>query len=69
MFSGYTVLPDSKKTKLRSRNQEASPSARKNTSIVLVPCRAWKCVPTTISGGVDISEVSRCHLLRQMTSQ
>ena len=55
MFSGCTVLPDSKETKLGSSDQEASPSAGKNTRIVLVPCRTWKCVPTTISGGVDIS--------------
>ena len=31
--------------------------------------RAWKCFPTAISGGVDISEVRRCHLLWQMSSQ
>ena len=24
----------------------------------------WKCVPTPISGGVDISEVSECHSQR-----
>ena len=55
--------PDSKETKLGSRDQEASPSAGKNTGVVLVPCRAWKCVPTAISGGVDISKVPGCHLL------
>ena len=63
MFSGCTVLPDSKETELGSSNQEASPSAGKNTGIVLVPCRAWKCVPTAIS------EVPGCHLLWQMSSQ
>ena len=26
-------------------------------------------IPTAISGGVDISEVPGCHLLRQMSSQ
>ena len=31
--------------------------------------RAWKCVPTAISGGVDISEVPGCHLIRQISSQ
>ena len=56
--------PDSKDTELGSSNQEASPSAGKNIGIVLVPCRAWKCVPTAISGGVDISEIRGCHLLR-----
>ena len=54
---------DSKETKLGSSDQEASPSADKNTGIVLVPCRAWKCVSTAISGGVDISKVPGCHLL------
>ena len=63
------VSPDSKETELGSSDQEASPSAGKNTRIVLVPCRAWKCVPTAISGGVDISEVPGCHLLQQMSSQ
>ena len=60
VFSGCTVPPDIKETKLGSSNQEASPSAGKNTRIVLVP---WKCVPATISDGVDISEVTGCHLL------
>ena len=63
MFSGCTVLPDSEETKLESSNQEASPSARKNTGVVLVPCRTSKCDPTGISGGVDISKVPGCHLL------
>ena len=69
MFSGSTVPPDSKETKLGSSNQKAFPSAGKNTWILLVPCRTWKCVPTAISGGVDISKVPGCHLLRQMSSQ
>ena len=68
MFSGCAVPPDSKETKLGSRDREASPSAGKNTGIVLVPCRAWKCVPSAISGGVDILEVPGCHLLREMSS-
>ena len=34
-----------------------------------MPCRAWKCIPTAISRGVDISEVPGCHLLRKMNSQ
>ena len=69
MFSGCTVPSDSKETKLGSSNQEASQSAGKNTGIVLVPCCAWKYVPTATSGGVDISEVPGSHLLRQMSSQ
>ena len=64
-----TVLSNSQETKFGSSNQEASPSAGKNTRIVLVPCRAWKCVPTAISGGVNISEVPGCHLLQQMRAQ
>ena len=67
MFSGCTVPPDSKETEIRSSNQEAFPLAGKNAGIVLVPCRAWKCVPRAISDGVDISEVPGCHLLRQMS--
>ena len=66
MFSGCTVLPDSKETELGSSDQEASPSAGKNTGVVLVPCHAWKCVPAAISGGVDVSEAHGCHLLRQV---
>ena len=68
MFSGCTVPPDSKETELGSSNQEASPSVGKNTSVVLVECWAWKCVPTAISSGVDISKVPGCHLLQQMSS-
>ena len=69
MFSGCTLLSDSKEIKLGSSSQEASPSVDKNNGIVLVPFCAWKCVPTAISGGVDIFEVPGCHLLRQMSSQ
>ena len=63
------MLPDSKETELGSSDQEASPSAGKNTGVVLVPCHTWKCVPTAIFAGVDISEVPACHLLQQMSSQ
>ena len=28
-----------------------------------------QCIPTAVSGGVDISEVPGCHLLQQMSSQ
>ena len=52
MFSGYFVPPDSKETKLESSDQEVSPSACRNTGVVLVPCHAWKCVPTAISGSI-----------------
>ena len=69
MFPGCTVLPDSKEIELGSSDQEASPSAGKNTGVLLVHVRPWKCIPTAISCGVDISEVPGCHLLRQMSSQ
>lgn len=55
---GYTVLSDSKEDKLRSRDQDVSPSASKNEGILLVPFRAWKYAPTAISIGVGISKVS-----------
>ena len=57
------MQPDSKETELGSSDQEASPPAGKNTGIVLLPCCTCKCVPTAISGGVDISKVPVCHLL------
>ena len=38
MFSGCTVLPDSKETELGGSDQEASPASGKNTGVVLVPC-------------------------------
>ena len=66
MFSGCAVLSNSKDTELGSSDREASPSAGKNTGVVLVP---WKYVPAAISNGVDISEVPGCHLLPQMSSQ
>ena len=69
MFSGCTVLTDSKETELGSSEQEASLSPGKNTGIVLALCRAWKCVSTAISGVADISKVPGCHLMRQMSSQ
>ena len=69
MFSGCTVPPDSKETKLGSNYQEAFLSAGKNNGVVLVPCCAWKCVSSAISSGVNISVVPGCHLLRQTSSQ
>ena len=41
MFTGCIVPPDSKETELghsNNSNQETSPSAGKNTRVVLVPC-------------------------------
>ena len=58
MVSGCIALPDSNMTKLKRSNQEAYPSAGKNTRVILVPCHPWKYVPTALSGGEDISEFS-----------
>ena len=55
------LQPDNKETELGNSDLEASPSEGKNTRVVLVPCCSWKCVPTVISGGIDISEVPGCH--------
>ena len=50
--------PDSIDTKLGSSNQEASPSASKNTwGSFSVMFTYGSALPTAISGGVDISEV------------
>ena len=38
VFSGCTMLLDSKEMELRSSDQEASPSAVKNIGVVLVSC-------------------------------
>ena len=38
----HSVPPDSRETKLGSSNQEASPSAGKNTGVVLVLCSRMK---------------------------
>ena len=45
VFSGCVVPPDSKETKLGISDQEASPSAGKNTMIVLVPCSGMEVNP------------------------
>ena len=54
VFSGCIVPPVSMETKFGNSDQEASPSAGKNTEIILMPCCAWKCVPKAFSGGVKI---------------
>ena len=63
------VFPDSKETELGSSSQEASPSAGKNTGVVLVTCSCMEVCPHSYFQWVDISEVPGCHLLRQMSSQ
>ena len=69
VFSGCTVLPHNKETELGNSDQEASPLTGKSTGIDLVPCNVWKCVPTAISSGVEISKVPGCHFLQLMSSQ
>ena len=61
--------PDCKETKLGSSNEDASPSAVKDIGIALVAYRAWKCIPTAISSGVNISDLPGSHLLQKMSSQ
>ena len=58
MFSRSTAPSDSKETELESNNQEASPSAGKNTGVVFMQCRAWKFVSIAISSGMVIPKVS-----------
>ena len=45
MFFGCTLPSDSKETELGSSDQEASPSAGKNTGVVLVPCSRMEVHP------------------------
>ena len=45
VFSGCTVLPDSKETELGGSDQEASPASGKNTGVVLVPCSCMEVRP------------------------
>ena len=52
MLYGYTLPLDNKETKLGNSDQEAPPSANKNSGVVLVPCCAWKCVPKAIALGL-----------------
>ena len=69
MFSCCTVPPDSKETEHGSWDEEAYPSASKNTGVAIVLRHARKYVPTAISGGVDISKVPGSFLVGQMSSQ
>ena len=62
---GCTMLPDSKETELGSSDQEASPSAGKNTGVVLVPCLCMEVCPYSYFWWFDIG----CHLLRQISFQ
>ena len=68
IFSKHQDQVYSKETKLGSNNQYASPLAVKNNREVLVPFHTWKCVPTAISGGVDIPDALGCQLLHEVSS-
>ena len=65
----FPVQSNITESELGSSNQEASPSVRKKTQVVLVPCRTWKCVPTANSGDADLLEVPGSHFLRQTSFQ
>ena len=45
MFSGCTMQPDSQEAELGSSDQEVSPSAGKNTRVVLEPCSRMEVHP------------------------
>ena len=69
VFSGCAVQPDIKENELESSNQQVFLLADKNAETILVSYPTWKCVSTASSGGMDISEVTGCHLLQQMSPQ
>ena len=57
------MTPDSKETKFGSSKQEVSHQQVKILGQFYCHVPALKCIPTAISGGVDISEVPGYHLL------
>ena len=67
MFSGCTVPPHSKKTELGRRDQEVSLLAGKNTEIVIVPCRLWKCVPKAVFVGATCYNKLVCRKSQKKT--
>ena len=69
MLLSCNVPPDGKEADVGSSDQVASPSSGKNTGVVLLPCCAWKCLPTAISSGMDIYEIPEHHLLQQISFQ
>ena len=69
MLPDCTASQDSKEKELASRDQETSLAVGTSASVVLVPFRAWECVPIAIPGGADISNVPGCYLLRQTRHQ
>ena len=69
MFSGCNVLPDNKETNLEVVTKRLLHQQVKILQEFQCHVRVWKCIPTATVGGVDVSEVPGCHLLRQMSSQ
>ena len=69
VLSGYIVPPDSKETELGGSDQEASPSAGKNTRVILVPRSYMEVRPYSYFRWCGYFEVPGCHLLRQTSSQ
>ena len=65
----HCVPPDSKEMELGSSDQEASPSAGKNTGVVVAPCSHMEVFPFSYFWCCGYFEVPGCHLLRQMSSQ
>ena len=60
MFSGYTVPPGTKETKLEGATKEVF---YQQVKMFLCHVRARQCVPTAISGGVDVFVALGCHLM------
>ena len=67
VFSGRTVLPDSKETELEGSDQEASPSASKKTKVVSVPCLHMEVCSYSYFWWCGYSWGPWCHLLWQMS--
>ena len=53
--------PDGKEIKIRSSDQDVSPSVVKNTVFDLVLCGTSKCVPIAIFSDGDTSKAPGCH--------
>ena len=58
--------PDSNEAEPGSNAKDVSASESKTAWVDLVPYRTWKCVPTVISSGVDISEIRRWQLFKKL---
>ena len=61
VFSGCMFPPDGKEIKIRSSDQDVSPSVVKNTVFDLVLCGTSKCVPIAIFSDGDTSKAPGGH--------